>query len=58
MISRTLERALVSAIHEAKNHNHEYVTVEHILYGLLQDKLTNEIMKNVILSQSQPNPDP
>jgi len=44
MISKTLERALVTAIHEAKNHNHEYVTVEHILYGLLQDRLANEII--------------
>jgi len=39
-----LEKALIRAIREAKNHNHEYVTVEHMLYGLLYDELTSFII--------------
>jgi ATP-dependent Clp protease ATP-binding subunit ClpA len=44
MLSKTLERSLILAIREAKNHNHEYVTVEHMLYGLLHDELTSYII--------------
>jgi ATP-dependent Clp protease ATP-binding subunit ClpA len=44
MLSKTLEKALIRAIREAKNHNHEYVTVEHMLYGLLHDELTSYII--------------
>jgi len=44
MLSKTLEKALILAIREAKNHNHEYVTVEHMLYGLLHDDLTTYII--------------
>ncbi len=44
MLSKTLEKALIMAIREAKNHNHEYVTVEHMLYGLLHDELTSYII--------------
>ncbi|BCL62233.1 ATP-dependent Clp protease ATP-binding subunit ClpA [Desulfomarina profundi] len=44
MLSKTLEKALIRAIREAKNHNHEYVTVEHMLYGLLHDDLTSYII--------------
>ncbi len=44
MFSRKLEMALVMAIREAKNYKHEYVTVEHILYGLLQDRLATQII--------------
>ncbi|MGW8195011.1 MAG: ATP-dependent Clp protease ATP-binding subunit ClpA [Desulforhopalus sp.] len=44
MLSKTLEKALIMAIREAKNHNHEYVTVEHMLYGLLHDELTGYII--------------
>jgi len=44
MLSKTLEMALVRAIREAKSYNHEYVTVEHLLYGLLHDELTNYII--------------
>ncbi|HIP83365.1 MAG TPA: ATP-dependent Clp protease ATP-binding subunit ClpA, partial [Desulfocapsa sulfexigens] len=45
MISKALERALVRAIREAKNYHHEYVTVEHMLYGLLHDELTGYIIR-------------
>ncbi len=44
MLSKTLEKSLILAIREAKNHNHEYVTVEHMLYGLLHDELTSFII--------------
>jgi len=44
MFSRQLEMALVMAIREAKIHKHEYVTVEHILYGLLQDRLAVQVI--------------
>jgi ATP-dependent Clp protease ATP-binding subunit ClpA len=44
MLSRELELALIKAIKEAKNHHHEYVTVEHMLYGLLHDELARHII--------------
>ena len=44
MLSKTLEKTLIRAIREAKNHNHEYVTVEHLLYGLLHDELASYII--------------
>ena len=45
MLSKTLEIALIRAIREAKSYNHEYVTVEHMLYGLLHDELTRYIIR-------------
>ncbi|NOQ46552.1 MAG: AAA family ATPase, partial [Desulfobulbaceae bacterium] len=44
MLSRELELALIKAIKEAKSHRHEYVTVEHMLYGLLHDDLATHII--------------
>ncbi|MCX5869783.1 MAG: ATP-dependent Clp protease ATP-binding subunit ClpA [Deltaproteobacteria bacterium] len=44
MLSKTLEMALIKAIREAKSYRHEYVTVEHMLYGLLSDELTTHII--------------
>jgi ATP-dependent Clp protease ATP-binding subunit ClpA len=44
MLSRDLELALIKAIKEAKIHRHEYVTVEHMLYGLLHDDLASHII--------------
>ena len=44
MLSKTLEKALIRAIREAKSQHHEYVTVEHLLYGLLHDELTSYII--------------
>ena len=46
MLSRDLELALIKAIKEAKIHRHEYVTVEHMLYGLLHDDLASHIITN------------
>ncbi len=45
MLSKTLEASLIRAIKEAKLHNHEFVTVEHMLYGLLYDELTTYIIR-------------
>jgi ATP-dependent Clp protease ATP-binding subunit ClpA len=45
MLSKTLEASLIRAIKEAKIHNHEFVTVEHMLYGLLYDELTTYIIR-------------
>ncbi|THB73692.1 MAG: ATP-dependent Clp protease ATP-binding subunit ClpA [Desulfobulbaceae bacterium] len=44
MLSKTLESSLIKAIKEAKSYNHEFVTVEHMLYGLLHDELTTYII--------------
>ncbi len=44
MINDKLEMALVRAIREAKVRKHEHVTVEHILYGLLDDELAAEVI--------------
>ncbi len=44
MLSRELELALIRAIKEAKKNRHEYVTVEHMLYGLLHDDLARHII--------------
>ena len=44
MLTKTLEMALIRAIREAKSQKHEYVTVEHMLYGLLDDELTSYII--------------
>ncbi len=44
MINQKVEMALVMAIREAKNRRHEHVTVEHILFGLLHDQLTSQLI--------------
>ncbi|WP_417908978.1 ATP-dependent Clp protease ATP-binding subunit ClpA [Candidatus Electronema sp. PJ] len=45
MLSRKLELALIKAIKEAKSKKHEYVTVEHMLWGLLHDDMTTHIIE-------------
>ncbi len=45
MLTKPLEIALIMAIREAKRHHHEYVTVEHMLYGLLHDDLATHIIQ-------------
>ena len=44
MLSKTLEQSLMRAIREARSYCHEYVTVEHLLYGLLFDELAAYII--------------
>ncbi|MBW6521281.1 MAG: ATP-dependent Clp protease ATP-binding subunit ClpA [Desulfoarculaceae bacterium] len=46
MLSKTLETALVRAIREAKSYRNEFVTVEHMLYGLLYDELISHIISH------------
>jgi len=46
MFSRQLELSLVMAIREAKNYHHEYVTIEHILFGLLHNDLASRIISS------------
>jgi ATP-dependent Clp protease ATP-binding subunit ClpA len=46
MINNKLEMALVMAIREAKTKRHEYVTVEHILFGLLHDETAVRIIEH------------
>lgn len=45
MISKTLEKSLIRAIQEAKSRDHQFVTVEHMLYGILTDELASYIIK-------------
>ncbi len=44
MINQKVEMALIMAIREAKTRRHEHVTVEHILFGLLHDEITDRII--------------
>ncbi len=44
MLNKKLEQSLIRAIREAKSRNHEYVTVEHMLYGLIHDELALRII--------------
>ncbi len=44
MINKALEQSLVRAIQEAKTRAHQFVTVEHMLYGLLADELATYII--------------
>ncbi len=46
MLSKNLEHSLLQAIYEAKQRNHEYVTIEHIFYILLsKSKQTQTILE-------------
>ncbi len=44
MLNKKLEESLIRSIREAKSRNHEYVTVEHMLYGLIHDELALHII--------------
>lgn len=37
MLSKELERIFASAVHEVKRRQHEFLTLEHVLYAYLQD---------------------
>ncbi len=45
MLSRELEISLISAVRDAKKRKHEYVTLEHVFFALLNDPLTSEILE-------------
>src|SRR5581483_2752888 len=46
MISRELQVTLQLAMTEAVNRNHEYVCLEHLLYAMLHDVTTSNILKH------------
>ena len=46
MLTRELEETLSSAVDEAVKHHHEFVTLEHLLYALLDDSSAREILFN------------
>ena len=45
LLSPSLERALRAAISSAREYNHEYVTLEHLLLALLDDKDACEVLQ-------------
>jgi len=46
MLTRELEETLSFAVDQAVKHKHEYVTLEHLLYALLEDRAAREILFN------------
>ncbi len=46
MLTRELEETLSYAVDEAVKHKHEYVTLEHLLYALLEDTSAREVLFN------------
>ena len=46
MLTRELEETLSYAVDEAVKHKHEYVTLEHLLFALLEDTAARDILFN------------
>jgi ATP-dependent Clp protease ATP-binding subunit ClpA len=46
MLSRELQMTLQLAAHEAASRRHEYICLEHLLYAMLHDATTGEILRN------------
>jgi ATP-dependent Clp protease ATP-binding subunit ClpA len=46
MLTRELEETLSYAVDEAVKHKHEYVTLEHLLFALLEDTSARDILHN------------
>ena len=46
MLTRELEETLSFAVDEAVRHRHEFVTLEHLLFALLEDSSAREILFN------------
>jgi len=44
MLSKTLERVLTSAVKEVKRRGHEYLTLEHLLFAMLQEETGRDIL--------------
>jgi ATP-dependent Clp protease ATP-binding subunit ClpA len=44
MLTRELEETLSYAVDEAVKHRHEYVTLEHLLFALLEDSAASDIL--------------
>ncbi|HTK25008.1 MAG TPA: ATP-dependent Clp protease ATP-binding subunit ClpA [Pyrinomonadaceae bacterium] len=46
MLTRELEETLSYAVDEAVKHKHEFVTLEHLLFALLEDRAARDILFN------------
>jgi ATP-dependent Clp protease ATP-binding subunit ClpA len=46
MIARELEVSLTLSVEEARRRRHEYLTLEHMLYGLLRDPTASDIIRH------------
>jgi ATP-dependent Clp protease ATP-binding subunit ClpA len=46
MLTRELEETLSFAVDEAVKHKHEFVTLEHLLFALLEDRAARDILFN------------
>ena len=46
MISKELSATLGFAVREAKKRRHEYVSIEHILFAIINDQTGIEIVEN------------
>ena len=46
MLTRELEETLNRAFNEAVNRRHEFLTLEHILLALLQDKTARDVIRH------------
>ncbi|MBX3291693.1 MAG: ATP-dependent Clp protease ATP-binding subunit ClpA [Acidobacteria bacterium] len=46
MLTRELEHTLNKAVDEAVKHRHEYVTLEHLLFALLEDDAATDVLVN------------
>lgn len=44
MLSKALEQALTSAVNEVRLRNHEFLTLEHLLYAILQEEVGADIL--------------
>jgi ATP-dependent Clp protease ATP-binding subunit ClpA len=47
IIAKELQAAIYFSISEAKRLRHEYLTLEHLLLGLLRDPRATEVLKAV-----------
>ena len=46
MFTKELQKSFTSAAQEAANRRHEYITLEHLLYALLMDKTSIDVILN------------
>ncbi|WP_027722731.1 ATP-dependent Clp protease ATP-binding subunit ClpA [Maridesulfovibrio zosterae] len=44
MLSKALEQALTSAVNEVRLRNHEFLTLEHLLYAIVQEEVGADIL--------------
>ncbi len=47
MIGKRLEAALTSAVETVRGHNHEFLTLEHVLYGILKEEKGRALLTGV-----------